>query len=150
MKEITIIGHIISPPTNLKIDFEWDWKWIKENTNLQKGEKFNVCINGHTQIVDDENNIMNNIEYCYKQLKREPLDEVATKTFEFENAYIVLKDNIKAKFNKLTFTYIITQSIMEMNFNATDYISHVLKNVETGAWDFVDIYGNVSGDSYKE
>ena len=39
--------------------------------------------------------------------------------------------------------------IREMNYKATDYISHVLKNIETGKWDFIDIRGNVRGDDHK-
>ena len=150
MRQLNIISHIISPPMNMKLDFEWDLEWIKENTSLQNGDKFSFYINGETQILDADGKAINDIEYFYKKLKREPLNEEIIAVFEFENSYIVLKDNVKAKFKKLIFTYMITESILEMNFNATDYISHVLKNVETGKWDFVDIHGNVRGESYKK
>ena len=149
MKEISIIGHILSPPTNLKLDIEWDMEWLKKNTILQEGEKFSFCIDGETHIIDDKGNLINSIDYYYRKLKRKPINEEIKEVFEFENACLFIKDDVKAKFRKLIFTYKITESRMEMNYKATDYISHVLKNIETGKWDFIDIHGNVRGDDHK-
>lgn len=145
IKKVIIDFYIVVPHLE-KIDFEWDMKWIAENTDMKKGDKFSYPISGETEIFDRNDNAINNINYYFNQVAKGKDTDTASQTFDLDEAFIYANET-KLKFNKMTISCKFSTSNEQMIIDGGKMVSHILKNVLTGEWNFVDIYGNVRGEA---
>ena len=128
-----------------KIEFEWDNAWIAENTNLKEGDCISYPISGGTNIFDKDDNVINNIQHYFNQIPKVDGEEMTSHTFDFEEAFIYTYET-KFKFTKMIMSCKFSYLNERMIIDGGRTVSHILKNVLTGEWNFVDIHGNVRGE----
>jgi len=140
-----VLNFTIVAPRIEKIEFDWDMKWIAENTGMKKGDTFSYSISGEAEILDKNDNIINNLNHYFHQITKEKDTDTASRTFNFDEAYIYCNET-KLKFCAMTMFCKFSTSTNQMTIDGGKMVSHILKNVLTGEWNFVDIDGNVRGE----